>query len=297
MGPPLHPAMTFGRVVPEPETGTDRGHAGRSSQLCTHEDQADRGTGFIETAVSTRWIWWSRLVGDLPPPQAESARVPARHSSAAARDEHTALMFADPTPGFTLHRQHRSSPERCFTVMIGLGGASTPTQRNRVMVTVRDVRERLLVPRATAEPYALAAANRTGHTVRNGRTWESRHRCRSAPPRTEAATWRLLARMLSPRASPGSGRALGRRSSAPGRSRGRDFRGRGDPWAAVVRATRCKPLATSELDEAVNAEQRRSGADTRCSIWLRRPSPAWPGGSLGSGERPARARPHRGSRA
>ena len=142
------------------------------------------------------------------------------------------------------------------------------------MVTVFEVRERLLVPSATAEPYAPAPANRTGHTVRNARTWESRHRCRSAPPRTEAATWRLLARMLSPRANPRSGRALGRRSSAPGRSRGRDLRGRGDPWAAVVRATRCKPLATSELDEAVNAERggraRIHAALSGCGVRLRR---------------------------
>jgi hypothetical protein len=56
VGPPLHPATTFARVVPERETGTDRGHAGRSSQPRTHEDQAERGTGFIETAVSTPWL-------------------------------------------------------------------------------------------------------------------------------------------------------------------------------------------------------------------------------------------------
>jgi len=52
--PPLHPATTVGRAVPEPETGTDRGHAGRSSQPCAHEDQSDRGTGSIETLVSKR---------------------------------------------------------------------------------------------------------------------------------------------------------------------------------------------------------------------------------------------------
>jgi hypothetical protein len=108
VGPPLQPATTFGRVVPEPETGTDRGHAGRSSQPCTHEDKAERGTGFIETPISTPWTWRSPLVRDRPPPQAESASVPAKHSSVAARGEYTALMFADPTARCT-HHPPRSS--------------------------------------------------------------------------------------------------------------------------------------------------------------------------------------------
>lgn len=96
VGPPLHPATTFGRVVvSEPETGTDRGHAGLSSQPCTHEDQAEPGTGFIETPISAPWIWRSPLVGDRPPPQAESTRLPAKHRSVAARGAYTALMFAD----------------------------------------------------------------------------------------------------------------------------------------------------------------------------------------------------------
>ena len=54
VGPPLHPATTVGRVVLEPEAGTDRGHAGRSNQPCTQTDRADRDTGCIETVVSTR---------------------------------------------------------------------------------------------------------------------------------------------------------------------------------------------------------------------------------------------------
>src|ERR1700741_2879680 len=90
--PPLHPATTFGRLVPEPEAGTDRGHTGRSSQPCTHEDQAERGTGFIGTDVSTPWILRSPLVDDRPPPHAESARVPAKHSSVATRGAFTASV-------------------------------------------------------------------------------------------------------------------------------------------------------------------------------------------------------------
>jgi hypothetical protein len=100
VGPPLHSATTAG-VAPGPDAGTDRGHADRSNHPCTHEDQADRGTGAIETVVSTRWVRWSPLVGDRPPPQAESARVPTKHSRVAARGTHTALIFADPTAGLT----------------------------------------------------------------------------------------------------------------------------------------------------------------------------------------------------
>lgn len=105
-GPPLHPATTAG-VVPEPDTGTDRGHADRSNHPCTHEDRADRGTGPIEIVVSTRWARWSPLVGDRPPPQAESARVPTKHSRVAARGTYTALIFADLTARLTNRRTRR----------------------------------------------------------------------------------------------------------------------------------------------------------------------------------------------
>ena len=128
VGPPLHPATMFGRV-PEPETGTDRGHADRSNHPCTHEDQADRGTGPIETVVPTRGAWWSPLVGDRPSPQAESARVPTKHSRIAARRAHTALIFADPTAGLTQHRQPRSVPNNRFTAMDPATSASEPGGR------------------------------------------------------------------------------------------------------------------------------------------------------------------------
>jgi Transposase IS116/IS110/IS902 family len=114
VGPPLQPATTLGRVVPEPEIGTDRGHAGRSSQPCTHAAQAERGTGPIETVVSTRWTEWSPLVRDRSPPQAERARLPTKQSRVATRGAHMALIFADPTDGFTKHRQRRSVPSNRF---------------------------------------------------------------------------------------------------------------------------------------------------------------------------------------
>ena len=108
-GPPLHPATTFAGGVPEPPAGTDRGHADRSNQPCTHADQADRGTGRIETVVPTRRTPWSPLVGDAPLPQADSARVPTKHSRVAARGAHTALIFADPTVGLTKTQPHRAA--------------------------------------------------------------------------------------------------------------------------------------------------------------------------------------------
>jgi len=128
-GPPLHPATMFGRVVLEPETGTDRGHADRRSQPCAHADQADRGTGSIDTVVSTRWTWWSRLVGDRPAPQAESARVPTKHSRIAARRAYTALIFADPPAGFTQHRHPRSVPNNRFRAMVRANSSREPAAR------------------------------------------------------------------------------------------------------------------------------------------------------------------------
>ena len=110
----MHPTTTFG--VFEPETGTDRGHADRSSQPRTHADQTDRGTGSIETVVSTRWTWWSPLVGDRPAPQAESTRVPAKHSRVAARGALTALIFADPTAGFMQYPPAPISPGQLIQI-------------------------------------------------------------------------------------------------------------------------------------------------------------------------------------
>ena len=97
MGPPLHPATTFGRVVLEPEAGTDRGHAGRSSEPCTQRTKptvapaASRQSYRHAEARGHLWLAIARA------PQAESARVPIKHSRVAARGAHTALIFADPT--------------------------------------------------------------------------------------------------------------------------------------------------------------------------------------------------------
>src|SRR5579859_5781176 len=101
VGPPLHPVTMFGRVVPEPETGTDRGHADRSSHPFTQADQPDRGTGRIEIVVAKRASRRTPLTGDCAPPQAERASMPSEHSSVAARGTRTARMFADPSTGLT----------------------------------------------------------------------------------------------------------------------------------------------------------------------------------------------------